>query len=89
MGKVKLSKHLSCKNCILKSKVVFKNKVIFCFGLTKKLRRPKDYYRFCIIENNNKNCTEIMLEELYTIIRGLAEILFMKRMKDIEKKYKK
>jgi len=82
-------KHTSCKNCSSKTKVVFKNNVIFCFGLVKKVYMPKDYYRYCIIKNNNKNCTDITLEELYAMLRGLSEILFDKKIMDVNKRYKK
>jgi hypothetical protein len=80
--------HMSCKNCQLKQKVTFKNKVIFCFGLIKKVYKPKDFYRFCIIKNNNKNCTEIMLEEVYAIISGLSRLLIDKRCRDLTKRKK-
>jgi len=81
-------KHLSCENCEMKCKVIFKN-LFFCFGLVKKLYEPNDYYRYCIVKGDNKNCTEIMLEEVYAILNGLSSLLINKRHKDILKRKKK
>lgn len=80
-------KHLSCNNCNHKLRITFKNKIIFCFGLIKKIFMPKDYYRFCIIKGTNRSCTDIMLEEIYTLLSGLTTLLIQKRFKDINKKY--
>ena len=82
-------KHYSCNNCKSKTKVIFKNKLIFCFGLIKKVYKPKDYYRFCIVKNKVKSANDIMLEELYAMLRGLSEILFDKRIMGVNKRYKK
>jgi hypothetical protein len=82
-------KHTSCKNCKLKTSIIFKNKVIFCFGLIKKIYSLKDYYRFCIIKNKNRSCTDIMLEEIYTLLNGLSTLLIQKRFEEINKKYGK
>jgi len=79
-------KHFDCKNCNCQEKVRFKNAVIFCFGLIKKLYDKEDFYRFCIIKKGNRNCNDIMQEELYTLLMGLSSILFHKRLKEINKK---
>ena len=82
-------KHTDCNNCSRSFKVTFKNKIIFCFGLVKKLLIPRDYYRFCIIKGTNRSCTEIMLEEVYTLLNGLSQLLIQKRFEEINKKYEK
>jgi len=82
-------KHFDCKNCICQQKVKFKNKVIFCFGLVKKIYLKGDYYRFCITKKNNRSVNEIMLEELYTLLMGLSNILFQKTLKETNKKCSK
>ena len=86
IAKMNKKKHLSCKNCNRKCSVKFKNDLIFCFGLVKKLYKSTDCYRYCIIKNKTKNCTEIMLEEIYTLIRGLSELLITKRIEETNKK---
>lgn len=78
-------KHTSCRNCEQRQRVIFKN-VIFCFGLIKKRHKPKDYYRFCILKGDNKNCTDIMLEEIYSLLSGLSKLLLDKKIKDLSKR---
>lgn len=80
-------KHYSCKNCIKYSHVSFKNKVCFCFGLVKKLNKPDDFYRFCIMKGKQRHSNEIMLEEMYAMLQGLTMILVQKHFKDINKKH--
>jgi hypothetical protein len=70
--KLNKKKHFSCKNCICTSKAVFKNGVIFCAGLIKKTCPKCDKYRFCIIKNKNKSATDIMLEELMSLVVNLS-----------------
>ena len=80
-------KHFSCNNCERRTRVTFTNKIVFCFGLIKKLYKPKDFYRFCIIRGKNKSANDIMVEELYAMLRGLSEVLFDKRLLDINKRH--
>ena len=80
-------KHYSCKNCIRYSYVSFKNNVRFCFGLVKKLNKPDDFYRFCIMKGKKRHAQEIMLEELYSMLQGLTMILAQKHFKDINKNH--
>jgi len=82
-------RHFNCKNCNCQEKVKFKNNIIFCFGLIKKIYLKGDYYRFCIIKKNKRSVNEVMLEELYSLLMGLSSILFHKRLKDINKKCSK
>lgn len=79
-------KHFSCKNCNCQEKIKYKNGVLFCFGLIKKLYDKEDFYRFCIIKGKNRNANDIMEEEVQTLLMGLSSILFHKRLKDINKK---
>ena len=82
-------KHCSCKNCDGQTKITFKNHVTFCFGLIKKTHVAEDYYRFCIDKGKNRSVTEIMLEELHSMLLGLSTILFQKRLNEINKKCSK
>ena len=86
MLKLNKKKHFNCKNCTCQEKVKFLNDVIFCFGLIKKLYCREDFYRFCIIKGTKRNATDIMLEELHSLLMGLSRILFVKRLKEINKK---
>jgi hypothetical protein len=86
MKKLNKEKHFSCKNCDCREQVKFQNKVIFCFGLIKKIYLEEDYYRFCIIKGKKRNANDIMLEELHSMLMGLSSILFHKRLEEINKK---
>jgi len=78
--------HFDCKNCECQERVKFKNNIVFCFGLIKKIYIRGDYYRFCIIRGKKRSTNEIMQEELYSMLMGLSSILFHKRLKEINKK---
>lgn len=84
--------HFSCKNCKPSGSVSFKNNVRFCFGFTKTQAKPKDFYRFCIQRNNNRNANDIMTEEVEALLMGLSQLLFLQRLKEVnklERNYKK
>jgi len=83
--KLNKKKHFSCKNCVCTSKAVFKNGVIFCAGLIKKTSPKCDKYRYCIIEKENKNTTDIMLEELMALITNLSTTYLKFLSKELKK----
>ena len=88
MSKLNKTKHFNCSNCNCQEKVRFKNSIIFCFGLVKKPTPMCDYYRFCIIKKKKRSATDIMEEEVQTLLMGLSRILFLKRLKEVNKKKK-
>jgi len=79
-------KHFDCKNCKCASKVIFKNKVIFCTGLVKNPNPLCDNFRFCISKGTKRSVNDIMELELLSLIQGLSTILFNKKIKDVNKK---
>ena len=42
--------------------------------------------KVCIMKNDNRNCTDIMLEEVYTMLSGLSRLLLDKKIKDLSKR---
>ena len=82
-------KHFSCKNCKRIAKTEFSNQVIFCYGLVKNINCPEDYYRFCIEKNKIRNANDIMLEELQSLLMGLSQLMFLQRLKEVNKEVKK
>jgi hypothetical protein len=81
-------KHFNCKNCNGISKVIFKNKVIFCAGIIKKTLLPQDKYRFCIIKNKIKSANDIMIEELMAMITNLSSTYLRYLSKECKKRNK-
>lgn len=77
---------MSCNNCRKQSRYIFKNDVIFCFGLVKNKYKKPDEYRYCIEKNKQRTCSELMLEELYAMLQGLSTILTVNQIEKTNKK---
>lgn len=75
MPKCKNKKHFSCKNCKRISRFIFKNSVMFCFGLIRRPNPKCDYFRFCIGREKIRNVTDIMIEEAILLLHGISTMV--------------
>ncbi len=73
----KKEKHFNCKNCRRIAKTTYKNNVEFCSGLVKKPNPECDKWRFCISRGTNRHATDIMYEELVSMIHILSASLMV------------